>query len=223
MARFFGSYLMIFLNKTIVKKIAITGGIASGKSTLLNNFATKFPVFNCDNAIKQIYQKEEILEKIKKTFAIENFSKPVLLKILLQRPENLKKLEAILYPELHKLMLEFERLARKKSHSGQIKLTFFEVPLLFEKNLSHKYDSIVVIKSNKIQRKKNFLKRSGKVEQSADVFNLFNNIQWSDAKRFSIVQNFQYRRKKTLLYFLPVTQKCDINFYRNVHTFKIKK
>ena len=54
-----------------MKKIAITGSIACGKTTLLNELTKHgFPVFNCDSTIAELYKKPEVLEKIKEVFPL---------------------------------------------------------------------------------------------------------------------------------------------------------
>ncbi len=162
-----------------MKKIAITGLVACGKSTVLRHFAKRYPVFNCDDAIRQLYYCDDTLCEIKKKFNMTTFSKEALIHTIIHNDGALKKLEAILYPKLHKAMAEFERKARRFS-----KIAFFEVPLLFEKGLEQNYDEVIVLYSTKWKRKKNFLKRGG----NEVMFRFLNSNQWSDAKKLSIAK-----------------------------------
>jgi dephospho-CoA kinase len=162
-----------------MKKIAITGTVACGKSTVLRHFSKCFPVFNCDDAIRDLYHQSDTISEIKKKFTMETFCKEKLIQILVQNKHALKSLEAILYPKLHKMMNEFERKARRFS-----KIAFFEVPLLLEKNLEKNYDKVIILNSTKWKRKKNFLKRGG----SEAMFHFLNSNQWSDAKKSSIAK-----------------------------------
>ena len=166
-----------------MRKIAITGSIACGKTTVLRHIAKRFPVFNCDEVIRVLYHQSDTLCEIKKKFNMEIFSKEELVRIITSNKTALKSLEAILYPKLHKMMQEFERKTRRFSN-----VAFFEVPLLFEKHLEKNYDGAIVLHSTKWKRKKNFLKRGG----SEAMFRFLNSNQWSDAKKSSIV-------KKTLM------------------------
>ena len=51
------------------KKIAITGGIGSGKSTVLSFLKENgYPVFSCDEIYKQLLLDREYIEKIEKLF-----------------------------------------------------------------------------------------------------------------------------------------------------------
>jgi len=173
-----------------MKKIAITGTVACGKSTVLRHFSKCFPVFNCDDAIRELYHQSDTISEIKKKFTMETFLetsfKEQLIQILLQNKHALKSLEAILYPKLHKMMNEFERKARRFS-----KIAFFEVPLLLEKNLEKNYDKVIVLHSTKWKRKKNFLKRGG----SEAMFRFLNSNQWSDARKLSIAKNLIAKKK----------------------------
>jgi|GEM_PF-5459570 len=186
-----------------MKKIAITGGIACGKSTVLMHFSKRFPVFNCDDAIRLLYHQSDTISEIKKKFTMATFLetsfKEQLIQILLQNKHALKSLEAILYPKLHKMMHEFERKARRFS-----KIAFFEVPLLLEKNLEKNYDKVIVLHSTKWKRKKNFLKRGG----SQAMFRFLNSNQWSDAKKSSIAKKKDFTLISTLGRNIP---------YKNLH------
>ena len=54
--------------------IAITGGIGSGKSTVLDYLKTQgYPVFSCDEIYKKISKSEEYLKKLQDLFQSCNF------------------------------------------------------------------------------------------------------------------------------------------------------
>ncbi len=172
-----------------MKKIAITGSIACGKTTLLNELTKHgFPVFNCDSIIAELYKNPEVLEKVKKVFPLcfEHyiFNKKKLLGLLIQEPSFFRKLEGILYPYLDTEMMIFEEKARRKNK----KIIFFEVPLLFEKRMEKFYDQIIVVNSTKRQRQKNFIKRGGNIK----VFQVLNSMQWSDIKKVSIAKKYGF-------------------------------
>jgi len=172
-----------------MKKIAITGSVACGKTTLLNELTKHgFPVFNCDSTIAELYKKPEVLEKIKEAFPLcfENctFDKKKLLSILIQKPYLFRKLEGILYPYLHTEMMIFEEKSRRKNK----KIIFFEVPLLFEKRMEKFYDQIIVVNSTKKKRQKNFTERGGNIK----VFQVLNSMQWSDIKKVCIAKKYGF-------------------------------
>ena len=80
-----------------MKKIGITGGIATGKSTFLKLIKDLgFSVFSCDEVVKKLYQKPAIQKEIIKIFGKEILKdvgildkKKILEKILIK--ERLKK------------------------------------------------------------------------------------------------------------------------------------
>ena len=52
-------------------KIAITGSLASGKTSAIKFLSKeKYPVFNADNAVKQLYSQTSFIKKVKKKFRI---------------------------------------------------------------------------------------------------------------------------------------------------------
>lgn len=167
-----------------MKKIAITGSISSGKTTVLTEISTRFPVFNCDATIAKFYEEKSIQHQLKtlipQAFVKKIFQKKAVLQEILINARILPKLEAILYPHLHKKMVAFEHLHRKKG----TKIIFFEVPLLFEKNLVKFYDNTIFIASTRRKRLYNFIQKGG----NPVVFHTFNNLQFSDAKKLCITR-----------------------------------
>ena len=76
-----------------MRRIALVGDIGSGKTFFSKLF--KYPVFNADLIVSNLYKKDKYLfRKIKKSFPqiISSFplKKDELLKIILKRPNNLK-------------------------------------------------------------------------------------------------------------------------------------
>ena len=172
-----------------MKKIAITGSVACGKTTLLNALKKhNFPVFNCDSTIAELYKNPKVLDKIKEIFPLcfknNTFDKKTLLSILIQTPILFRKLEDVLYPYLNTEMTSFE----KKSKIKNNKIAFFEVPLLFEKRMEKFYDQIIVINSTKRQRQKKFIKRGGNIK----VFQVLNSMQFSDIKKICIAKKYGF-------------------------------
>ncbi|NRA73458.1 MAG: dephospho-CoA kinase [Rickettsiales bacterium] len=125
--------------------VAITGTVCSGKSFICDIIAKLgYPIFSCDDEIHKILKQENILEKIKEIFPqviIENsINKKALAEIIFENQEAREKLEKTLYPKLFDEERKFIQRHKKKN----IKILFFEVPLLYEKNLQSKYDNVIV-------------------------------------------------------------------------------
>ncbi len=160
-----------------MRKIGITGSLASGKTTaskILSN--RKGPLFNADNSVKKIYKSAKFRKKIVKILNISkktNFKNEVKKKIL-KNKSNLKKLEKIIHPKVRKDMFLFIKKNKNR------KLVFFEIPLLIESKLAKYFDTIIFIKSKKNIRLKRYL---SKYKKSAKLFKLLNKKQIKDSKK----------------------------------------
>lgn len=132
--------------------LGITGGIGTGKTTVLNELEKKgFNVLNADKLAKK--EMEKIKEKIKELFGKEVLTKQgidhkKLAEIVFNNKKKLKELNELIHP-LVKEKIE-------KEIKG-IKKTAIEIPLLFESGMEKLCDKILVVYSQKekmIERKK---------------------------------------------------------------------
>jgi dephospho-CoA kinase len=127
--------------------VAITGGIASGKSTVVEELQRLGQhIISADKLIKEIYTKIEAKEFIKlhKSQAINN--QEINFKILREETFNDLKFKEILEKFLYSKLPEIFWSNYKKFNSP--KFFFYEVPLLFEKKLNPLVDLIVLVHSD---------------------------------------------------------------------------
>jgi len=129
-----------------MRRIALVGDIGSGKTFLSKLF--RYPVFNADLVVSNLYQKDKFLfKKIKKKFSnkISNFplKKEELLKIIFQKQKNLSTLGKIIHPIVRKKMKNFCKVNKKK------KFVVLDVPLFLENKLNTKKDIIIFVEANK--------------------------------------------------------------------------
>ena len=90
-----------------MKKIGITGSLASGKTTASKILSKgKGPLFSADEAVQKLYRKDKFKELILKEFKIENKSKlkQALRAKILKNKADLDKLEKIIHPLVRKEM-----------------------------------------------------------------------------------------------------------------------
>ena len=83
-----------------MKKIGITGSLASGKTTASKIIsAKKGPLFNADYVVKKIYAKKSFQQLISKKFNLSNNSnlKKNLKKKILENKKNLIILEKLIH------------------------------------------------------------------------------------------------------------------------------
>ena len=95
-----------------MKKIGITGSLASGKTTASKILSDKKgPLFSADKVVRKLYQKKRFLKILSKKFNISKKSKVkiMLKKKILEKRSNIKKLEKIFHPIVRKEMNIFLR------------------------------------------------------------------------------------------------------------------
>lgn len=114
--------------------IALTGGIASGKSTVLKMLSRKFAVMDSDAIVSALYRNKKICNKIKKFFG--TCDKETLAGVVFSSKSKRKKLEAILHPFVLKEIKKKLALLEEKNE----KIAFVEVPLLFESGFNKFFD-----------------------------------------------------------------------------------
>ena len=159
-----------------MKKIGITGSIASGKSTASKILSIKRgPFFSADYVVKKLYSQKKFKNLIFQEFKLKsktNIKKNLKLKIQ-ENKDNVIKLEKIIHPLVRKEMKNFMKINKNKPFS------FFEIPLLIESKLMKYFDVIILIKANKNIRFKRFKSKGG----NEKLFQILNNKQLSDSKK----------------------------------------
>ena len=144
-------------------KIAITGKIASGKSTvseIIKNLG--FLVFESDKEVNKLFRDQSIINKIKELFLskIKNLikkdgtvNKMLLGDYVFLKKDELKNLEGLIHPLLNEEKKKFIELNKKE------KVLFFDIPLLFEKKLFSDYNFIIYLYVKKKIQEERVLKR----------------------------------------------------------------
>lgn len=124
-------------------KIAVTGGIGSGKTTVCN-LIKKFgyPVFSCDEVYAELINSGKLTERLVGEFGEEiltegKIDRRKLSACVFGDEEKLQKLNEITHPKIFE-----EMFAQAEAFSG---LVFFEVPLLFEGGYQNLFDEVLVV------------------------------------------------------------------------------
>lgn len=126
-------------------KIALTGGIGTGKTYLSKQFIQMgIPVFYADDEAKKMYSDPKVVESLCQLFGTEIlFSDGTL---------NLRQLAAIVFNDEIKLqqlnacvhpwvMARFEEWATQQTSST----VMMESAIIFEGNLAHYFDKVIVV------------------------------------------------------------------------------
>ncbi|MFP5385150.1 MAG: dephospho-CoA kinase [Bacteriovoracia bacterium] len=124
--------------------IAITGGIATGKSTVTKLLSEKgLKIIDADQLVKDIYAQEEAKNFIRTNFpeawVNENIEFKKLRELFFQDKKVQEAVEAYIY---HRLPGAFKEAAEKITDQS---FYIYDVPLLFERNLQDKVDVTVVV------------------------------------------------------------------------------
>lgn len=127
-----------------MRRIGITGSIATGKSTLLAAFAKAgVPVFSADAAVAELYEGEAVAP-VETLFpgVVSNgvIDRQELAKRLAAEPSGFARLEAIVHPLVRARIARFLADAEAEGHA----LAAVEVPLLFESGHDYGFDTIAV-------------------------------------------------------------------------------
>jgi dephospho-CoA kinase len=138
-----------------MKRIGITGSIATGKSTLLAAFAAEgVPVFSADAAVAELYAGqavtpvEALFPGVSKDGAVD---RQELSRRLAADPSGFKRLEAVVHPLVRAKIAQFFDEAEREGHFAAA----VEVPLLFESGYDYGLDGIAVtVVDDAIQRQR---------------------------------------------------------------------
>lgn len=124
-------------------KVAITGGIGSGKSTVLSLLREAgYPVFSCDKVYREIMSETSYIMEIEKhfPFAVKSgcIDRKALGSAVFNNSKQREKLDAISHP------LIMQRIFERMNTQAEM-LVFAEVPLLYEGKLQSKFDAVIVV------------------------------------------------------------------------------
>jgi dephospho-CoA kinase len=150
-------------------KIAITGGIGSGKSTVSEIIKSKgFLVLSCDEIYRQLLMDERFVFSICEITKTEpimcdkgylSINRELVSAKVFADSELKLKLEAFTHPAIMDCAF-----SKMEANGG---VTFCEVPLLFECNMQSAFDEVIVVLRNKESRISSVISRDGLSREQA--------------------------------------------------------
>ena len=130
-----------------MKIVGLTGGIGSGKSTVLKQFEDLgIKTYSADKAAKKLINSDEdLIESIKSLFGDNIYDNNILdtiklSKIVFQDSHKLESLNSIIHPAVDKDFKSFI----KTNHGDYI---VKEVAIIFETNTEDNYDKIILVRA----------------------------------------------------------------------------
>ena len=149
-------------------KIALTGNIASGKSTVQEILESLgYKVLDTDRVSHELLtvKNEPLYETFKSYDVFENgeFSREKTGVLVFENPDLKKKLENILYPQIETKIGEFF------SKYSNDELVFVGIPLVFEAGMTKLFDKIVFVYADDEIRFKRLVSRNGYSEEYAKL------------------------------------------------------
>tara|TARA_B100001250_G_scaffold392874_1_gene395048 strand:+ start:168 stop:764 length:597 start_codon:yes stop_codon:yes gene_type:complete len=146
----------------MTKRVGITGGIGSGKTTFSNHLKKLgYLVHESDMVVSEIYTKPQkeflsfMKEKISKDTVNDNkINKAEIANVIFSN----KKIKKLLEKRIHKEVQTSREAFIKKYTKKKEKIIFADIPLLLENKLEKNFDSVICIISTKKNRTKRVLK-----------------------------------------------------------------
>lgn len=154
--------------------VGLTGGIASGKSTVSNLFRKYgIEIVDADKVAKEVSEKKESIEKISNIFGkdiLDSDGKIVREKLrekAFKNRELLQELNKIIHPQV------MEYFKRKKEENSKDEILIFDIPLLYETKMEYLCDKIIVVGVDVQKQIRRVVARDGSSEELAKkiIFN----------------------------------------------------
>lgn len=155
-----------------LKKVAVTGGLSSGKSTVCQIFrGLGSHVISADAIVHQLLSPNTSLgQEVIKLLGVEivinqTIDRKSIANKVFSNPQLLNQLEKILHPAVLNEMKKEYQIANDLGSP----LFVAEVPLLFEAGQESWFDVIIAVHANKENQRRRFLASTGHSEEEYDL------------------------------------------------------
>ncbi|MFM7013686.1 MAG: dephospho-CoA kinase [Actinomycetota bacterium] len=148
--------------------IALTGGIAAGKSTVAKLFSEHgAETIDADEVAREVVKPGTLgLDQITKEFSTAvldrygNLDRAKLAELVFSDSKKRMRLESILHPLIRERTQELFRKSDKR-------IVIYSVPLLVESGVNHDFDFVITVEAGKANQLKRLLEQRGMSESEA--------------------------------------------------------
>ncbi len=187
----------------MTKIVGLTGGIASGKSTVSDFFRQQeIPVIDADEISREVMKAgEPAVEEIRRIFGgdvlLENgeIDRDKLGDIVFESPSRRVALNQIVHGEIgERILAEKDRLI-KEGHP----LIVLDIPLFYEAGYEDTVDEVMVVYVDKDTQKERLLKRNPQLSETDALNRIYSQMPLEDkAKRADVLINNQGPIEQTI-------------------------
>ncbi|MCQ2279976.1 MAG: dephospho-CoA kinase [Bacteroidales bacterium] len=148
-----------------MKKIALTGGIGTGKTFISRQFVEQgIPVFYADDEAKKLYCLPEVLAEIRNSFGNSVFVGDRLdfkkmSAVVFEDEAQMKVLESIIHPRVMKKN-------EKWAENQHVEMVMMESAIIFESHLESYFDKVIVVNASLKKRMERILRRNPELSES---------------------------------------------------------
>ena len=149
-------------------RVAITGGIAAGKSTVCHIFQELGAyIISADQIVHEIYSKNlsyknQVIALLGQEIVTNGeIDRKKVAEIVFNSAEKLRKLEEFIHPLVNE---EIDKQYEKVKHEKKYNLFVVELPLLYEIGAGNLYDYVITVHAETSIAKKRFCEKGGRGE-----------------------------------------------------------
>ena len=189
--------------------VAVTGGMGSGKTTVVNNFKDLgIPVYIADDEAKALMQEDKnLVSAIEQNFGQKAYddnglNKAYLASQVFGNPKQLKKLNNLVHPVVRR---HFQNWLNKQTTPYVI----YESALIFEHNQQHLFDFIILVTAPKKLRIDRIKNRNHWSEK--DILNSIKNQMEDNLKNKYVNYIIENIDKKLIRYKVNIINEKILN------------
>lgn len=148
-----------------MKWVGLTGGIGTGKTTVATYLRRLgFSVVDADLIAKKVIQKgtdgyDEVIKQFGRDILTQesDIDRKKMADLVFKNANQLNKLESIIHPRVRNEVNSIKVYLEEQGHE----LAFYDVPLLYEKNMQNDFDGVLLVTTNEDLRIKRIQERNG--------------------------------------------------------------